>query len=110
MEPNVTATNVEVAKPSLWGVITSPSLQFERMKQRAPIGLPMLLMAVLYAIIGALSAYFCCIKSGDCRTDAGRYAGGGTIFYLCDIRCDYGWRWCSHWYSVIIFLITALFL
>ncbi|MFB9757963.1 Yip1 family protein [Ectobacillus funiculus] len=58
MEPNVTATNVEVAKPSLWGVITSPSLQFERMKQRAPIGLPMLLMAVLYAIIGALSAYF----------------------------------------------------
>ncbi|MFC6601735.1 hypothetical protein ACFQDF_09015 [Ectobacillus funiculus] len=57
MEPNVTATNVEVAKPSLWGVITSPSLQFERMKQRAPIGLPMLLMAVLYAIIGALSAY-----------------------------------------------------
>ncbi|WP_129727588.1 Yip1 family protein [Ectobacillus funiculus] len=58
MEPNVTATNVELEKPSLWGVITSPSLQFERMKQKAPIGLPMLLMAVLYGVIGALSAYF----------------------------------------------------
>ncbi|MFP3125310.1 YIP1 family protein [Ectobacillus funiculus] len=57
MEPNVTATNVEVAKPSLWGVITSPSLQFERMKQKAPIGLPMLLMAVLYGVIGALTGY-----------------------------------------------------
>lgn len=57
MEPNVTATNIESEKPSLWGVITSPSLQFERMKQKAPIGMPMLLMAVLYGVIGALSGY-----------------------------------------------------
>lgn len=57
MEPNVTATDVESEKPSLWGVITSPSLQFERMKQKAPIGMPMLLVAVLYAVIGALGGY-----------------------------------------------------
>lgn len=57
MEPNVTATNMNSEKPSLWGVITSPTLQFERMKQKAPIGMPMLLMAVLYAVIGALGGY-----------------------------------------------------
>lgn len=62
MEPNVTVTDADLPKPSLLGVITSPSLQFERMKQKAPIAVPMLLMALVYAVIGGLSAYFLAIS------------------------------------------------
>lgn len=57
METNLSYEEVQVKKPSIFGVITSPSLQFERMKEKAPIGMPLVIMMLLMAITGALVAY-----------------------------------------------------
>lgn len=57
METNVEFENVKVKKPSLLGIISSPAIQFERMKEKAPIGLPMVMMIVLMAIGGVLVSY-----------------------------------------------------
>ncbi|WP_339061162.1 YIP1 family protein [Tepidibacillus marianensis] len=38
-------------------IITSPIVQFERMKEKAPIGLPLVIMLVLIAITSALVSY-----------------------------------------------------
>jgi pheromone shutdown protein TraB len=57
VETNVEFEKAEVKKPSLFGMISSPGIQFERMKENAPIGLPLLLMIVLMAIGGALVSY-----------------------------------------------------
>jgi hypothetical protein len=57
METNVEFEKAQVKKPSLFGMIPSPGIQFERMKESSPIGLPIVLMIVLMAIGGALVAY-----------------------------------------------------
>jgi hypothetical protein len=57
METNVEFENVQAKKPSLFGMISSPGLQFERMKATRPIGLPIFFMIVLMAIGGALASY-----------------------------------------------------
>lgn len=56
-------TNVEMEKemkekkPSIFGIITSPSVQFERMKKNAPVGGPLILMLVLMAVMSVLVSY-----------------------------------------------------
>jgi hypothetical protein len=57
VETNVSIDNMKVKKPSLFGMITSPSVQFERMKDKPPIALPLILMLLLMGILGAGSAY-----------------------------------------------------
>jgi hypothetical protein len=57
METNVEFEKAEVKKPSLFGMISSPSVQFERMKGKAPLGFPLFFMFVLMAIGGALVSY-----------------------------------------------------
>lgn len=57
METNIELEKVEVKKPSLFGIILSPSIQFERMKEKAPIGMPITIMFILTAIGGALVSY-----------------------------------------------------
>lgn len=57
MEPNVEINKIPSKKPSFFGIITSPTVQFERMKEEAPIGLPLFFMMVLLGIAGALGAY-----------------------------------------------------
>lgn len=57
MEANVSFEEVQVKKPSLFGIILSPTVQFERMKQKAPIALPLIIMLLLTAISGALASY-----------------------------------------------------
>lgn len=57
METNVVTDSEVNKKPSLFGVITSPTLQFTRMKGKAPIGLPLIYMMILFALTGAIGAY-----------------------------------------------------
>ncbi|HDX9587143.1 TPA: YIP1 family protein [Bacillus pseudomycoides] len=57
MEANVNTQKVSGEKPSLFGMITSPSLQFERMRTNAPVWGAFFLMAVLSGILGAIATY-----------------------------------------------------
>ncbi|MEH6889032.1 Yip1 family protein [Bacillus sp. JJ864] len=57
MEANVNTQKVSGEKPSLFGMITSPSVQFERMRGNAPVWGAFFLMAVLIGIVGAIAAY-----------------------------------------------------
>ncbi|OIK09967.1 Yip1 family protein [Bacillus sp. MUM 13] len=57
METNVVSNSEVTKKPSLFGVITSPTIQFKRMKEKAPVALPLIYMIVLFALTGATAAY-----------------------------------------------------
>ncbi|UOY91124.1 YIP1 family protein [Ectobacillus sp. JY-23] len=52
-------TNVQPQqKPSLFGMIASPTLQFERMKDKTKVGLPMFMVMLLLAILAAVTTQF----------------------------------------------------
>lgn len=57
METNVVSNPEINKKPSLFGVIPSPTLQFKRMKGKSPIGLPLIYMMILFALNGAIAAF-----------------------------------------------------
>ncbi len=49
--------DVNVEKPSLLGMISAPILQFERMKEKAPIALPLIIILLLTGLSGAIVSY-----------------------------------------------------
>ncbi|OAZ59494.1 Membrane protein YknW [Bacillus siamensis] len=50
MEPNLEKNNTAVTeKPSIFGVITSPVVQFKRLREHPVIGLPLLIVIILVA-------------------------------------------------------------
>ncbi|MFI8707005.1 Yip1 family protein [Bacillus sp. NPDC077411] len=57
MEANVNTQKVSGEKPSLFGMITSPSLQFQKMRSNAPVWGAFFLMVVLGGIMGAIGTY-----------------------------------------------------
>lgn len=57
MEVNINTQDVGVKKPSLFGMITSPGLQFERMKTSKKVWGLFFLVALLQGLLGGLSAY-----------------------------------------------------
>ncbi|TCW47610.1 uncharacterized protein DUF1282 [Bacillus thuringiensis] len=57
METNMNIQDVSVKKPSLFGMITSPGLQFERMKTSKRVWGVFFLVALLQGLLGGLSAY-----------------------------------------------------
>ena len=57
MEANMNIQDVGVKKPSLFGMITSPGLQFERMKTSKKVWGVFFLVALLQGMLGGLSAY-----------------------------------------------------
>ncbi|PEL82513.1 Yip1 family protein [Bacillus wiedmannii] len=57
MEANMNIQDVGVKKPSLFGMITSPGLQFERMKTSKKVWGAFFLVALLQGLLGGLSAY-----------------------------------------------------
>ncbi|EOV9526590.1 Yip1 family protein [Bacillus cytotoxicus] len=57
MEPNVNAQDVSGKKPSLFGMITSPSVQFERMKTKSPVWGAFFLFVIITAIIASITTY-----------------------------------------------------
>ncbi|WP_147535289.1 YIP1 family protein [Bacillus marasmi] len=58
MQAEVNLEEVKTSKkPNLFGMLFSPSLQFERMKVKAPIALPLIMMMIFAGITSALVAY-----------------------------------------------------
>ena len=57
MEVNINKQDVGAEKPSLFGMITSPGLQFERMKTSKKTWSMFLLVTLLQGLLGGLSAY-----------------------------------------------------
>ncbi|ARJ25610.1 hypothetical protein B7492_31685 (plasmid) [Bacillus mycoides] len=57
MEANMKIQDIGVKKPSLFGMITSPGLQFERMKKKKKVWGMFFLVELLQGLIGGLSAY-----------------------------------------------------
>ncbi|WP_416828326.1 Yip1 family protein [Ectobacillus polymachus] len=57
MEPNVTIEEVS-QKPSLLKMLTSPGEQFERMKGKVKIAVPMILIILVSALLIGVIAYF----------------------------------------------------
>jgi len=57
MEANMNIQDVGVKKPSLFGMITSPGLQFERMKTSKKVWGVFFLVALLQGMLVGLSAY-----------------------------------------------------
>ncbi len=50
MEPNLEKSNTEITeKPSVFGVITSPVVQFKRLREKPVIGIPLLIVIILIA-------------------------------------------------------------
>lgn len=57
METNMNIQDVSVKEPSLFGMITSPGVQFERMKTSKRVWGVFFLVALLQGLLGGLSAY-----------------------------------------------------
>ncbi|HHP1111357.1 TPA: Yip1 family protein [Bacillus thuringiensis] len=57
MEANLNTQKVGGEKPSIFGIITSPGLQFERMKMSEKVWGMFFLVALLQGLLGGLSAY-----------------------------------------------------
>ncbi|PEA29308.1 hypothetical protein COO13_31925, partial [Bacillus toyonensis] len=57
MEANINTQDVGAKKPTLFGMITSPGLQFERMKTSKKVWSVFFLVALLQGLLGGLSAY-----------------------------------------------------
>ncbi|MEG7928090.1 DUF1282 family protein [Bacillus cereus] len=57
MEANMNTQDVGAKKPSLFGMITSPGVQFERMKTNRKVWSMFLFVALLQGLLGGLSAY-----------------------------------------------------
>jgi hypothetical protein len=57
MEANLNTQKVGGEKPSIFGMITSPGLQFERMKMSEKVWGMFFLVALLQGLLGGLSAY-----------------------------------------------------
>ncbi|MBE5107817.1 DUF1282 family protein [Bacillus thuringiensis] len=57
MEANINTEGVDAKKPSLFGMITSPGLQFERMKTSKKIWGMFFLVALLQGLVGGFTTY-----------------------------------------------------
>ncbi|MEH6932083.1 Yip1 family protein [Bacillus sp. JJ783] len=57
MEANINTQKVGGEKPSLFGMITSPGLQFERMKTSEKVWGMFFLVALLQGLVGSLTTY-----------------------------------------------------
>ncbi|MDZ5480659.1 Yip1 family protein [Bacillus thuringiensis] len=57
MEANMNTQDVGAKKPSLFGMITSPGLQFERMKTNKKVWGMFFFVALLQGLLGGLSVY-----------------------------------------------------
>ncbi|MEH7782949.1 Yip1 family protein [Bacillus thuringiensis] len=57
MEANINTQDVVSKKPSLFGMITSPGLQFERMKTTEKVWGMFFLVALLQGLVGGLNSY-----------------------------------------------------
>ncbi|WP_377863830.1 Yip1 family protein [Bacillus sp. R86525] len=65
MEANINMQDEGAKKPSLFGMITSPGLQFERMKTKSPVWGGFFLFLLMGTILAAAAAYLSLINTPD---------------------------------------------
>ena len=65
MEANINTQDEGSKKPSLFGMITSPGLQFERMKTKSPVWGAFFLFALLGTITAAVVAYLALVNTPE---------------------------------------------
>ncbi|MCW9132825.1 YIP1 family protein [Bacillus paramycoides] len=65
MEANINTQDVGSKKPSLFGMITSPGVQFERMKTKSPVWGGFFLFLLMGTIFAAVAAYLSLINTPD---------------------------------------------
>ncbi|MCQ6534380.1 YIP1 family protein [Bacillus mycoides] len=89
MEANINTQDVGSKKPSLFGMITSPGVQFERMKTKSPVWGAFFLFAILGTITAAVVAYLALVNTPELAKELkgdsagmvkGFTLGGGAIF------------------------------
>lgn len=68
MEANLNTQKVEGEKPSLFGMITSPGLQFERMKTKSPVWGGFFLFLLMGTILSAAVAYLGLLNTRSWRS------------------------------------------
>ncbi|MFL0534051.1 Yip1 family protein [Bacillus bombysepticus] len=81
MEANMNTQDVGAKKPSLFGMITSPGVQFERMKTNKKVWGMFLLVALLQGLLGGLSAYvlYTSPEMLEMKEELGELAGQSSL-------------------------------
>ncbi|MGG0010053.1 Yip1 family protein [Bacillus tropicus] len=81
MEANINTQDVGAKKPSLFGIITSPGLQFERMKTSKKVWGVFFLVALLQGLLGGLSAYvmYTSPEMVKMKKELGKLAGQSSL-------------------------------
>ncbi|MDA2637623.1 Yip1 family protein [Bacillus cereus] len=81
MEANLNTQKVDGEKPSLFGMITSPGLQFERMKASEKVWGMFFLVTLLQGLIGGLTTYVVNTSPEmiKMQKELGELAGKGSI-------------------------------
>ncbi|MBG9503173.1 membrane protein [Bacillus thuringiensis] len=81
MEANINTQDVGAKKPSLLGMITSPGLQFERMKTTEKVWGMFFLVALLQGLVGGLNSYvtYTSPEMIKMQKELGELAGKGSI-------------------------------
>ncbi|MBG9513961.1 membrane protein [Bacillus thuringiensis] len=81
MEANINTQGVGAKKPSLLGMITSPGLQFERMKTTEKVWGMFFLVALLQGLVGGLNSYvtYTSPEMIKMQKELGELAGKGSI-------------------------------
>ncbi|HDR8117314.1 TPA: DUF1282 family protein [Bacillus cereus] len=81
MEANINTQDVGAKKPSLFGMITSPGLQFERMKTTEKVWGMFFLVALLQGLVGGLNSYvtYTSPEMIKMQKELGELAGKGSI-------------------------------
>ncbi|EOP14646.1 MULTISPECIES: Yip1 family protein [Bacillus] len=91
METNINTQDVSTKKPSLFGMITSPGLQFERMKTKSPVWGAFILFVLLGTVTAAAVFYLSVVNTPEVAKELNSpdgqmikwfALGGGALFGL----------------------------
>ncbi|HDR6309248.1 TPA: YIP1 family protein [Bacillus cereus] len=91
METNINTQDVGSKKPSLFGMITSPGLQFERMKTKSPVWVAFLLFVLIGTVTTAAVFYLSVVNTPELAKEMNGQdgqmvkwfaLGGGALFGL----------------------------
>ncbi|SCM98714.1 Uncharacterized protein BWINRASL_05070 [Bacillus mycoides] len=107
MEANLNTQKVSGEKPSLLGMITSPGLQFERMKTSEKVWGMFFLVALLQGLVGGLTAYvtYTSPEMAKLQKELGEFAGKSSL----TSEVIYGIVWGALGAMLVTVIIAAVY-
>ena len=107
MEANLNTQKVSGEKPSLLGMITSPGLQFERMKTSEKVWGMFFLVALLQGLVGGLTAYvtYTSPEMAKLQKELGEFAGNSSL----TSEVIYGIVWGALGAMLVTVIIAAVY-